>query len=299
MLALVALVLSLVIASSESFLMTRVDPRLVAVQSGQSIDLLCVVDSDYKFCRWINPQQQYCDFDWKRATENVTTQDCQIPNKVSFHGRYNDRECGIRINSASMEDSGRWGCEVEQYVFLGSRGSGAVRHSQIEVKVLEGSTSTSTYLNLNPTPPPMEKPIDAVNREMSKNRADIEKILEAMAQHEKRSSSLEKDVAAQGNTTCALNEGVSKNKVDIEEISESVALQEKKTSSLAEELRGEMENMMKKIQELEEELNRQKQIIEGQKERIEGQDAAISRLNCLNPMSPWDICNYGDEDMYE
>ena len=79
-----------------------------------------------------------------------------------------------------------------------------------------------------------------------------------MAQHEKRSSSLEKDVTALGNTTCALNEGVSKNRVDIEEISEGIALQEKKTSSLAEELRGEMENMMKKIQELEEELNRQK-----------------------------------------
>ena len=121
-----------------------------------------------------------------------------------------------------------------------------MRHSQIEVLVLEGSTSTSTYLNLNPTPPPMEKPIDAVNREMSKNRADIEKILEAMAQHEKRSSSLEKDVTAQGNTSCALNEGVSKNRVDIEEISEGIVLQEKKTSSLAEELRGEMENQMKK-----------------------------------------------------
>ena len=279
MLALVALVVSLVIASSESFLMTRVEPGKVAVQSGEGIDLLCVVDSDYEFCRWINPQQQYCDFAWKRAAGNVTIQECQIPNKVSFHGRYNDRECGIRINSASVEDTGKWRCEVEQYVFLGSRGSGAVRVSQIEVKVLESSTFTSTYLNLNPTLPPLEKPIDAVNRGMSKNRADIEKILEAMAQHEKRSSSLEKDVTAQGNTTCALNEVVSKNRIDIEEISEGIALQEKKTSSWAEELRGEMENMMKKIQELEEELNRQKQIIEGQKERIEGQGAIISRLN--------------------
>ena len=136
MLALVALVVSLVIASSESFLMTRVEPGKVAVQSGEGIDLLCVVDSDYEFCRWINPQQQFCDFVWKRATGNITTQECQIPDKVSFHGRYNDRECGIRINSASVEDTGKWRCEVEQYVFLGSRGSGAVRVSQIEVKVL-------------------------------------------------------------------------------------------------------------------------------------------------------------------
>ena len=108
MLALVALVLSLVIASSESFLMTRVDPRFVAVQSGEGIDLLCVVDSDYEFCRWINPQQQFCDFAWKRVTGNITTQECQIRDKVSFHGRYSDRECGIRINSALVEDTGTW-----------------------------------------------------------------------------------------------------------------------------------------------------------------------------------------------
>ena len=109
MLALVALVVSLVIASSESFLMTRVEPGKVAVQSGEGIDLLCVVDSDYEFCRWINPQQQYCDFAWKRAAGNVTIQECQIPNKVSFHGRYNDRECRIRINSASEEKTGSQG----------------------------------------------------------------------------------------------------------------------------------------------------------------------------------------------
>lgn len=201
MLALFALVLSLVIASSESFLLTRVDPRLVAVQCGKSIDLLCVVDSDYEFCRWINPRQQYCDFDWNRVTGNVTTEKCQIPNKVSFHGRYNDRECGIRINSASMEDTGKWRCELENFSFIiGGRGSGEVRHSQIEVKVLETSTPTSTYLNLNPAclPPPLKKPIGAVKRGMSKNRADIEKILEAMTQQEKRSSYLEKSIGISG-----------------------------------------------------------------------------------------------------
>merc|ERR1711963_950426 len=68
--------------------------------------------------------------------------DCQIADKVSFHGRYNDRECGIRIKSASVEDTGTWRCEVEQYVFLGSRGSGAVRTSNIEVTVEASTTST-------------------------------------------------------------------------------------------------------------------------------------------------------------
>ena len=31
-----------------------------------------------------------------------------LNNQVSFHGRYDDRECGIRINSASVEDTGTW-----------------------------------------------------------------------------------------------------------------------------------------------------------------------------------------------
>jgi len=66
------------------------------------------VDSDYEFCKWVSPRDRYCDFEWKRASGNITTQDCQIADKVSFHGRYNDRECGIRINSASVEDTGTW-----------------------------------------------------------------------------------------------------------------------------------------------------------------------------------------------
>ena len=417
MLALVVLVVSLVIASSESFLLTRVVPGKVAVQSGKNFDLLCAVDSDYEFCRWINPQQQFCDFVWKRATGNVTTQECQIPEKVSFHGRYNDRECGIRINSASVEDTGKWRCEVEQYVFLGRRGSGALRTSQIEVRVesstptYKPNTTTSTSRTTQPTHPTNPTPlqpiststlnpilwrgmlknqanitqiseditqqkektfslemdmaaqrialhavnwevstnrvdignisvvlalhdnktsslaedvtaqgkaieeikqgmsknqaeidqdlallenqtsslaedlttqgisIDAVERGMSRNRANISNISEQIAQQRNKTSSLEVNMAVQRSDLNAVNWGVSKNWVGIEEISTGLALQENKTSSLAEEVRTEMKYMMKKIQELGEEFNRQKQIIEGQKELIEEQDATISRLN--------------------
>ena len=115
MLGLATLLLTLLMASSEGFLMTRVDPgSVVTVNSGDSVSLLCVVsahilshcqpnsqgvalkcflitqvDSAYEFCKWINPQEQECDFEWKRAKGNITTQECHgaFTEKVhsSFH----------------------------------------------------------------------------------------------------------------------------------------------------------------------------------------------------------------------
>merc|ERR1711902_379021 len=70
----------------------------------------------------------------------------------------NDRECGIRINSASVEDTGTWRCEVEQYVFLGSRGSGAVRTSNIEVTVEASTTAAPTTSTTSTRVPSTKKP---------------------------------------------------------------------------------------------------------------------------------------------
>ena len=42
------------------------------------------MDSDYEFCKWVSPRDRYCDFEWKRASGNITTQDCQIADKVKL-----------------------------------------------------------------------------------------------------------------------------------------------------------------------------------------------------------------------
>ena len=47
MLALVALLVAMVIGSSESFLLTRVDPGKVTVQPGEGVNLLCVVSNTF------------------------------------------------------------------------------------------------------------------------------------------------------------------------------------------------------------------------------------------------------------
>jgi len=144
MLGSVGLVLPLLMATSDGFLITRVDPGVTTVKPGDSISMLCVVDSSYEYCKWTNPQAQICDFEWKRAIGNITTQECHgsFKEKAVFYGKYDDRECGITIESATSQDDGIWRCEVEEYVFLGSRGSGARRTGEIQVNVR------------NPTPAP-------------------------------------------------------------------------------------------------------------------------------------------------
>ena len=48
------------------------------------------VDSSYEYCKWINPQGQECDFEWKRAKGNITTQEC--------HGAFKEKVLDITIN---------------------------------------------------------------------------------------------------------------------------------------------------------------------------------------------------------
>ena len=120
-----------------------------------------------------------------------------------------------------------------------------------------------------------------------------------------------KKVTAQGKAFDMVNLGVSRNKADIEEIyagveenfadiegldegiasiNDKLAKQEKKTAREQEDQNRLIQSLMNKIQELnittmqqqenlELELNGQRQIIEGQKEIIEGQNATISRFN--------------------
>merc|ERR1712108_64315 len=146
MLGSVALMLPMLMGTSDGFLMTRVDPGVTTVKPGDSITMLCVVDNSYEYCKWTNPQQQICDFEWKRAVGNITTQSCHgsFKEKAVFHGKYDDRECGITIESATLQDAGTWRCEVEEYVFLGSRGSGARRTGEIQVNVQNPTTAPAT-----------------------------------------------------------------------------------------------------------------------------------------------------------
>merc|ERR1711902_450391 len=100
------------------------------------------------YCMWHSPANKMCDFEWKRHHNNITMQDCPLNEnheKISFHGKYDDRTCGISF-IATPEDTGIWKCEVEEYVWGGSRNSGRKVYATMNVTV-QATTTRS------PTPP--------------------------------------------------------------------------------------------------------------------------------------------------
>ena len=73
-----------VLASSVRSVTTFLKPKKLKTKCLQPklLIMFSQVDQAYEFCKWINPQQQECDFEWKRLKGNITRQRCQISDKV-------------------------------------------------------------------------------------------------------------------------------------------------------------------------------------------------------------------------
>jgi len=159
------LLLSLQLLSTvSSFLIIDAEPGLVVVEPGQMVKLSCITDSDYEYCLWHSPAKKTCDFEWKRSEDNITMQECPLNEnhqKISFHGKYDDRQCGISFR-ATEEDTGIWKCEVEEYVWGGSRNSGRKVFATMKVTVQASTTraptppsTTATTTTTSPPPRPL------------------------------------------------------------------------------------------------------------------------------------------------
>jgi len=143
MLLLLLLSLLAVTHTASSFLIIDAEPGLVVVEPGQTVRLSCVVDSHYEYCMWHSPADTICDFEWKRSEDNITMQDCPLNDnheKISFHGKYDDKQCGISF-IATEEDTGIWKCEVEEYVWGGARHSGRKVFATMKVTVQPSTTT--------------------------------------------------------------------------------------------------------------------------------------------------------------
>merc|ERR1739838_787234 len=68
--------------------------------------------------------------------------ECALHDKVSFHGEYDDRQCGVTF-MATEEDTGVWKCEIEEYVTWRSRGAGRVQTAQMNVTVQAPTTEAT------------------------------------------------------------------------------------------------------------------------------------------------------------
>lgn len=135
----------LLVKASQGFLITKAEPGVVVVSPGEMVTLSCAVDDHYEWCKWYHPGGEFCDFEWKRSEGNITMQECALHHKLSFHGVYNDKECGITF-TAQEGDTGVWKCEIEEYVTWRSRGAGRVQTAMLNVTVQA------------PTPPPTPPP---------------------------------------------------------------------------------------------------------------------------------------------
>jgi len=145
MVMMIVTVLLMMTQSGQGFLITKAEPGVVVVSPGESVTLFCAVDDHYEWCKWFHPGGQFCDFEWKRNEDNITMQECALHGRVSFHGKYDDKECGITF-TAQQQDTGLWKCEIEEYVRGWSRGAGTLQTAVLNVTVQ------------TPTPPPSPPP---------------------------------------------------------------------------------------------------------------------------------------------
>jgi len=148
-----------------SFQLTKVDPGIISVPPGETVSFKCAVDGHWEFCKFTGPAPTYseCNFEWKRLANDVRIQKCQIGERVEFYGVYNDKECGMTLTNVQPEDSGVWSCHIEEYVFLGTKGSGnqVVGRMNLTVqatttenpKFTEPTSTSTTFIEPSPTPP--------------------------------------------------------------------------------------------------------------------------------------------------
>ena len=54
---------------------------------------------------------------------------------MRFIGNYDQHECKVELKNVAPSDVGKWECELEEYVFAGSRGSGYTDKKSVTLKL--------------------------------------------------------------------------------------------------------------------------------------------------------------------
>ena len=54
---------------------------------------------------------------------------------MRFIGNYDQHECKVELKNVAPSDVGKWECELESYVFGGSRGSGYTDKKSVTLNV--------------------------------------------------------------------------------------------------------------------------------------------------------------------
>jgi len=202
---------------SSAFSIISAEPGEVLVRPGDSVRLLCVVDDHYEWCKFYHPSQGYCDYEWKRMSNNITRQECalKLSTRLVFIGLYDDRQCGVEF-TATTEDTGVWKCEIEEYVMWRSRGAGNIQTALMRVTVQDpplmnitettAEPSTTTLPELSSTEIPARLNKSKIDTILQAVEEDAELIVEAVHQEELDSVHQEELDIPSYNTTKTVNQ---------------------------------------------------------------------------------------------
>ena len=121
------------------------------VKVGQSVDLSCIANYNWDFCKFTSPSGKWCELKYNSAGRVVEVNNCD-----DFKGRYNftttdynyyGYKCEIRFYKMEEEDSGNWTCLLDDYESYRGEGYGCYRcgkqtEKSLYINVTTGKTTT-------------------------------------------------------------------------------------------------------------------------------------------------------------
>lgn len=120
------------------------------IQVGETVRLACQSDAAYEYCVWRH-KNRVCQFEWKRAHDEVKKQTCaELNDRAHFRGSYDDHECSIDLGNVQLSDQGEWSCEMEHYVWGPARGS--THKMSMNLKVIPKRTDISVTFQSTVSP---------------------------------------------------------------------------------------------------------------------------------------------------
>ena len=120
------------------------------IQVGATVRLACQSDAAYEYCIWRH-KNRVCQFEWKRAHDEVKKQTCaELNDRAHFRGSYDDYECSIDLENVHLSDQGEWSCEMEHYVWGPARGSTHKKTLNLKVIPKEANKSEILQSTLSP-----------------------------------------------------------------------------------------------------------------------------------------------------
>ena len=65
--------------------------------------MTCNTDDYYEWCKFIH-NDKFCDFQWKRDVQNITTLECSdFEGRARFIGEYLNYECGLELDNVTSQ----------------------------------------------------------------------------------------------------------------------------------------------------------------------------------------------------